>query len=176
MIRWFTFIAVTLLSAGCASDPKPEPRVGLGDGANANGASGAAAAGANGKNGQQGDGVAVDDRIARACDLPTPYFDFDSARLQPTAEKVLGAIANCFTAGPLKGRSMNLVGHADPRGELHYNFGLGQMRAQRVANYLAQRGLPSARMETTSRGELEATGSDESGWAHDRKVEIFLAD
>jgi hypothetical protein len=30
-------------------------------------------------------------------------------------------------------------------------------------------------METSSRGELDASGSDESGWAADRRVDILLA-
>jgi peptidoglycan-associated lipoprotein len=29
-------------------------------------------------------------------------------------------------------------------------------------------------METSSKGEFEATGTDDDGWARDRKVEILL--
>jgi peptidoglycan-associated lipoprotein len=71
---------------------------------------------------------------------------------------------------------MKLVGHADPRGEVEYNFGLGQERAGSVAEFLKERGVPSSRMVTSSRGEIEATGTEEMSWARDRRVQILLAD
>jgi peptidoglycan-associated lipoprotein len=120
--------------------------------------------------------VGVDDRIAKMCDLPEARFDFDSANVSPGAKKVLDAIVVCFTTGPGKGHNMNIVGHADPRGETEYNFALGQQRAGSVAGYLTKNGLGDGRIETSSRGELEATGQDDASWAKDRKVEILLAD
>ncbi|MBM4356992.1 MAG: hypothetical protein FJ096_02675 [Deltaproteobacteria bacterium] len=39
-----------------------------------------------------------------------------------------------------------------------------------------KRGIPDARIETTSVGEYEASGRDEAGWARDRRVEILLGD
>jgi len=36
--------------------------------------------------------------------------------------------------------------------------------------------LPEARIETTSVGEYEAKGNEESGWRRDRRVEILLGD
>ena len=53
---------------------------------------------------------------------------------------------------------------------------LGQKRAGAVAGYLSKQGLAEERIATSSRGELEATGEDQSGWARDRRVEIFLAE
>lgn len=120
--------------------------------------------------------VGVDDRIAKMCDLPEARFDFDSASVSPSAKRVLDAIVTCFTTGPGKGHNMNVVGHADPRGETEYNFGLGQQRAGSVASYLKKAGLADDRVESSSRGELEATGTEEAGWSRDRKVEILLAD
>jgi peptidoglycan-associated lipoprotein len=106
--------------------------------------------------------IRVDEEIARRCNLPTAHFEFDSSALSPSAAQALDALGACFTTGPLKGRSMKIVGHADPRG------------AGSVAQYLEQKGLESDRLLTSSMGELEATGHDESGWAADRKVEILL--
>jgi peptidoglycan-associated lipoprotein len=119
--------------------------------------------------------VNVDQRVVAMCKLPEPQFAFDSAALNPQAQKVLQSIANCFEDGPGQGKSMNLVGHADPRGEAIYNFALGQRRAGSVASYLEHAGLPERRLATSSRGALDATGTDEATWAHDRRVDILLA-
>lgn len=119
--------------------------------------------------------VAVDSQIAAACKLRNPRFDFDSAQLRPEAKEALAALIRCLTSGPLVGRKLKLVGHADPRGETYYNYGLGQRRAGKVARYLSQHGLATGRMHTSSRGELDASGADEPGWARDRRVDVSLA-
>jgi peptidoglycan-associated lipoprotein len=121
-------------------------------------------------------GVVVDDAVVKLCDLPEARFDFDSAKLSPSATTMLDALAACFISGPAKDKNMRLVGHADPRGTDEYNMGLGQRRAGSVSAYLVKKGLAEDRMETSSRGELDATGSDDQGWAKDRRVDILLAD
>jgi peptidoglycan-associated lipoprotein len=121
--------------------------------------------------------IHVDDRIMKACgDVPTAHFAFDSAKIQPDAGAVLDAIARCFVSGPLKGHGLKLIGHADPRGEHEYNFGLGQKRAGSVGSYLSSKSLEASRMATSSKGDTDAIGTDEAGWARDRKVDILLAD
>jgi peptidoglycan-associated lipoprotein len=121
--------------------------------------------------------VQIEDKIVQACgDLPTAHFAFDSANIQSDAATALDALARCFISGPLKGRGMKLVGHADPRGETEYNLALGQQRAGSVANFLTKKGMEQAKVATSSKGEFEATGTDEAGWARDRKVEVLLAD
>lgn len=121
--------------------------------------------------------VRIDERIMKACgDIPNTHFAFDSADIDPNASNALAALAHCFTSGALAGRAMKLVGHADMRGETEYNFGLGQKRAGSVANFLAQNGLQSSRVFTSSLGEIEATGLDNDGWAQDRYVEVLLAE
>lgn len=119
----------------------------------------------------------IDDRIIKACgDLPIARFAFDSASIEGDAATALRAVARCFDKGPLAGKSMKLVGHADARGGAGYNLALGQERASSVANFLEKSGLPAGRVSTMSKGAFEATGVDEEGWARDRKVEMFLAD
>jgi len=121
--------------------------------------------------------VHIDEKITKACgDLPTAHFAFDSSDVAADAAAALDALARCFVTGPLKGKGMKLIGHADPRGETEYNFALGQKRAGNVADFLAKKGLEQGRMATSSKGELEATGTDEDGWARDRKVDILLAE
>lgn len=118
--------------------------------------------------------VVVDPRIQEACNMPTPHFAFDSASVE--GDPALDVLASCFLRGPMTGKELRLVGHADPRGDFEYNVLLGHKRAGNVANYLESKGLTDDRIATSSRGEMDATGQDESGWAEDRRVDILLAD
>ena len=126
--------------------------------------------------------VNVSEELARKCNLrfddveQAPKFDFDSSELAPRDREVLGDIAKCLTTGPLAGRRVKLVGHADPRGTPDYNMALGARRANGVANYLKNLGVGPDRLRETSRGELDATGSDEASWQRDRRVDLTLAD
>jgi peptidoglycan-associated lipoprotein len=125
--------------------------------------------------------VNVDDEIRRICNLveksdltEQPKFDYDSADLSAQERDVLAQIAKCLTTGPLKGRSVELVGRADPRGETEYNMTLGGRRAHSVDTYMAGLGVDKAKMSETSRGAMDATGKDEEGWKKDRRVDVRL--
>lgn len=173
-------VAVALIfAAGCASDPKPAPLLAQAPMIASDAARGPMASPpvrmdtASPTSGS----VHIDERIRRSCgDLPEAHFAFDSSRVDPYARAALDALARCFSEGPLKGRGMRLIGHADPRGEVEYNLALGHKRAGSVAAYLAERGVPKANISPSSRGEFDATGTDENGWARDRKVDVVLAD
>lgn len=102
-------------------------------------------------------------------------FDFDSSKIRPGDHPVLEKLVTCFTSGPLAGKVMRLVGHADPRGDDEYNVALGGRRSANVKTYLVNLKLKSEQAETTSRGEMDATGTEESGWVKDRRVDIVLA-
>ena len=68
-----------------------------------------------------------------------------------------------------------LEGHCDWRGTSEYNLGLGDRRAISVKNYLEQTKIPVAKLETLSKGSLDAAekGNDEQ-MAKDRRVEIVI--
>lgn len=119
--------------------------------------------------------VHVDDAIAELCDMPAPNFNFNSAKLAKQAQSSLDILAECFISGKAKDKRMALVGHTDPRGEDDYNLALGQRRADSVAKYLTKKGLGNDRIDVTSRGEMDASGSDDAGWNADRRVDIRLA-
>ncbi len=124
-------------------------------------------------------GLHVSDGIARACRLPKQdaraSFDFDSTAIGEDDKTVLAYVAKCLTEGALQGRSVSLVGRADPRGEDEYNMSLGGSRAESVRRYLYDLGVHSERLGATSRGEIDASGTNEDGWARDRRVDIELA-
>lgn len=126
--------------------------------------------------------ISVSEDIARACQLhfgdvsKAPKFEFDESALLPADHEILGQIGRCITTGPLAGRSLALVGRADPRGPEQYNMALGARRANSVAVFLGQLGVDRAMIRETSRGELDATGHDEPTWQIDRRVDIVLAE
>jgi peptidoglycan-associated lipoprotein len=122
--------------------------------------------------------VHISPRIQELCGITSDQanFEFDSAKLSKGAKSVLDQLSACFTTGPGTGKNLNLVGHADPRGTEDYNFALGQKRAGSVGKYLGKTGLGGDRVASSSRGELDASGSDEGSWASDRRVDILLAE
>ncbi len=122
-------------------------------------------------------GVHIEPTIMNACGLPRPraFFELDSAALHPAAAPLLDALATCLLGGPLRGRELVLVGHADPRGPSTYNWALGLERGKSVREALVARGLADGRVEVLSRGEDGATGWDPLGYQFDRRVEVFLA-
>lgn len=170
-------VALVAVVAGCGDDPKPPPKTADQVANNAPPPPPANAQAKPDTASPTSGSIHIDDKIVKACgDLPTAHFAFDSASLGTDATVALDALARCFVTGPLKGRAMRLVGHADPRGETDYNLALGQKRAGSVAEFLNKKGLDKAHVETLSKGAFEATGTDEQGWARDRKVEVVLVD
>lgn len=129
--------------------------------------------------------VAIGSDVKQACGIQEvkqvqtlgerPKFDFESYELTVEEKQVLDQVAECLLRGPLKGKGVTLVGRADPRGEHEYNMSLGAYRASTVKNYLGQKGVELTRMGETSRGAIDATGTDEGSWREDRRVDITLA-
>lgn len=120
--------------------------------------------------------VSIADDIRKVCGIADSEarFAYDSSRVLERDRAILKKLADCFATGPLKGREMRLVGHADPRGDDEYNYLLGQRRADNVRATIVDSGMSIESISTTSRGENEATGTDEIGWAKDRRVDVLL--
>ncbi|MFO0734843.1 MAG: OmpA family protein [Labilithrix sp.] len=126
-------------------------------------------------------GLRVSDEVARACALPSrpeeaPKFGFDDDTLSEGERELLAEVGRCVSSGPLRGRRISLVGHTDRRGSEQYNLALGARRANAVARHMAALGVDPGQLRETSRGELDATGTDEDTWRLDRRVDIQLAD
>ena len=114
--------------------------------------------------------------VLKACALPdnVANFAFDSSHVHGQYNKVLEALSFCFMSGPLEGRQMQLIGHADPRGSRAYNQVLGGRRADNVKQLIVAEHMSESRISTISRGALDATGTDEVSWAKDRSVDVIL--
>jgi peptidoglycan-associated lipoprotein len=125
--------------------------------------------------------LSVSGDLAALCQLKvdqtaaSPKFDYDKAELLPEDRAILEQIATCVTTGPGKGKSLALTGRADPRGTEEYNMGLGAKRAKNVADYLGSLGVPQPQLQQTTRGSLDAAGTDEASYRQDRRVDIALA-
>jgi peptidoglycan-associated lipoprotein len=125
--------------------------------------------------------LAISGDIAQMCGIkPTstttanPKFDYDKDELTADDRKVLDQLATCLTNGALKGKAVALIGRADPRGTEEYNLGLGSRRASSVSQYLGRLGVTDQQLAVTTRGALEATGTDEASWKQDRRVDVQL--
>src|SRR2546430_733060 len=80
-------------------------------------------------------------------------FDFNSDKLRPEAKTNLDNLAaNLASFGDSK---LLLVGHTDSVGTASYNQSLSERRALAVGTYLIMKGVPSARVNATGRGETE---------------------
>ena len=114
--------------------------------------------------------------ILKACDLPdkAANFGFDSSHVHGQYNKVFESLSVCFMSGQLEGRQMSLIGHADPRGTSDYNLALAGKRAENVKQLIVAEHMSDSRISTSSRGALDATGTDETSWARDRSVNIIL--
>jgi len=106
-----------------------------------------------------------------ACSLESVYFDFDQSNVRSDARSTLQSNVSC-----IRERSdisvVTLEGNCDPRGTTEYNMALGMRRSKATKNYMMSLGIQGTKMRTVSYGEEKATGSDESGWSHDRRVDF----
>ena len=124
--------------------------------------------------------LAIAPDILAACGIKAittanPTFDTDQDELTADDRQILDQIATCLTTGPLKGKTVSLIGRADPRGTEEYNLGLGSRRSQTVSSYLGRLGVAPGQLGVTTRGALDAVGTDESGWQKDRRVDVQLS-
>lgn len=103
------------------------------------------------------------------CTLQSVYFAFDSAALESSARDQLTANASCIQEQGLS--AVHITGMTDPRGTEEYNLALGDRRAQAAVKYLQSLGV-AADLGYSSMGEEMATGTDETSWARDRRVDL----
>jgi len=103
------------------------------------------------------------------CVLEPMYFAFDSAEVSSEMRRVMQNNYECLVK---RGGRVTLEGHCDPRGTTEYNMALGERRARMVQKLLTAAGLDRGQLRVISKGKEEATGTNEAGWARDRRVEF----
>jgi len=98
------------------------------------------------------------------------FFDTDQSNVDVEDQAVLRSQAQWLAANP--GVRVTLEGHADERGTREYNLALGERRANAAKNYLVGLGVDASRLSVISFGKErpDALGSDEAGWARNRRA------
>jgi peptidoglycan-associated lipoprotein len=114
-----------------------------------------------------GAGGSGDDAI---CKYEPVYFDFNENVLSTEATAAIDRDAECLKK--MGNPALVLTGHSDPRGTEEYNLALSDRRAQAVRDRLNRVGANPKSVRLVPKGELEASGTDEAGWAKDRRVDF----
>jgi outer membrane protein OmpA-like peptidoglycan-associated protein len=101
-------------------------------------------------------------------------FPFDSDQILPAGRGNLQSLASSLQRYPET--EVLIVGHTDSQGSDQYNMGLSLRRANSARNYLIGQGIPSSRIRTEGRGEMEpiASNDTEAGRQQNRRVEVAI--
>ncbi|MDI3259790.1 MAG: peptidoglycan-associated lipoprotein Pal [Sinobacteraceae bacterium] len=100
------------------------------------------------------------------------YFDFDKTDIKPDSQSVIDNWARYLSANPTA--KVRLEGNCDERGTREYNIGLGERRANAVAQALEAKGVSSQQLSVISYGKERpvCTEHDESCWWQNRRVDL----
>lgn len=103
-------------------------------------------------------------------------FATGRADIQPNLRPILDQFAQGLGQEP--NLEVTIIGHTDSTGTDAINNPLSVARANSVRDYLSTRGVDTRRIRTDGRGAREPIDSNSTdvGRAHNRRVEIFLAD
>jgi peptidoglycan-associated lipoprotein len=111
---------------------------------------------------------------ARAALLATIYFEYDADELRDDSKAILDQKIAILNANP--NLKVRIAGHCDERGSDEYNIALGRRRAVAAKQYLTDRGISEARIETQSFGRERPAvpGSSEDAWSKNRRDEFEI--
>lgn len=102
------------------------------------------------------------------------YFDFDASSIKQSEREKLKTAKDYLDKNPTY--RLLLEGHCDWRGTAEYNLGLGDRRATAAKKYLLSLGVAADKLETLSKGSLEAAkNGDEAAMAKDRRVDLVVS-
>lgn len=109
----------------------------------------------------------------KVAELPSIYFAFDRYAVEPSERSKLDTAAAWLKQNADK--RVVLEGHCDWRGTAEYNLGLGDSRATAVRKYLEFLGVPASRVETISKGDIDAKeGASAAEMEKDRRVDFYV--
>ncbi len=105
--------------------------------------------------------------------LQAVYFDFDRHEIKQAERAKLQAAKEYLEKNPTY--RLLLEGHCDWLGTAEYNLGLGERRANAAKKYLQSIGVAVDKMETVSKGSLEASkNADGATRTKDRRVDLVV--
>lgn len=100
-------------------------------------------------------------------------FAFDRSAVDSRERPKVEAAVKYLKENP--NMRMLLEGHCDWRGTAEYNLGLGDRRATAVLRYLESLGIDSKRLETLSKGSIDAKqGGAAADWDKDRRTDFVV--
>ena len=106
------------------------------------------------------------------------YFDFNKAVVKSEFRPKLVEAARIIQENVDPQERVVIAGFTDNVGTAEYNLGLGQRRAQAVADILISEGVSAGRLEVVSYGKERpiADNSTEEGRARNRRVEFHIGE
>jgi peptidoglycan-associated lipoprotein len=114
------------------------------------------------------------DDLNRESPFKPAFFGYDSAELDPAAQKVVQE--NAALLKKYATWTVTIEGHCDERGTPEYNLALGERRAMAVKTYLVSLGIPADRVRIVSYGKefpFDA-GHDDSAWNKNRRAHFVI--
>ncbi len=101
-------------------------------------------------------------------------FDVNEATLKAQSRQNLSKLAAIL--GKYEDTNILLEGHTDATGSDEYNLELSRLRAQSVANYLAELGVSATRFTIMGYGEAQPIADNETieGRQQNRRVEVAI--
>lgn len=104
------------------------------------------------------------------------YFEFDKSDFKndPPTDNRLSEFKNWLDK--YQSSILSVTGHADFIGTSDYNQALGLRRALTIQKVFEEKGIPSARIKTDSKGEDQPVGDNQTaeGRAKNRRTEISI--
>lgn len=111
---------------------------------------------------------------ALTASLADVYFDYDRSTLNEEGRAKLEA--NARRLREERDWQLVITGHCDERGSRDYNLVLGERRAQAVKRYLADLGIPTAKVQLASYGKEKpfCSESNEDCWKQNRRAHFVM--
>jgi outer membrane protein OmpA-like peptidoglycan-associated protein len=103
-------------------------------------------------------------------------FETDSAKLDAEGQTVLNQLAQALRCSSAQQLAVQVIGHADLRGDKLYNVGLAERRAAAVRDALIEDGVEPERIDVVSEGKYEPLikAQNASANSSNRRIEIKL--
>lgn len=120
------------------------------------------------------DSVFTNLKLNQAIRLDNVYFDQSSYILRPESNEQLNKLLKTLNSNP--SLQIEIAGHTDNVGDRRLNQSLSENRAKVITNYLANRGIPTSRLQPRGYGDTRPTAPNDSenNKKQNRRVEFVV--